>query len=156
MMAGKYAKDTIVSPEKTMQEILATLKRYDALKFIVGEIDNCIAVAFDMCDRRVQFKVPLPTKDSSESRNLGGGPHGNKGAFNVNKFEQATAQRWRALLLVIKAKLESMESGIETFEEAFLSQLVLPDGRNMYQWAKPQIEQAYLTGAMPPLLGSGS
>jgi hypothetical protein len=61
-------------------------------------------------------------------------------------------------LLVIKAKIESIESGVETFDEAFLANIVTPDGRTIAQWAVPQIERAYIEGKMPTqlLLADGS
>jgi hypothetical protein len=40
-------------------------------------------------------------------------------------WEQAVRQRWRALVLVIKAKLEAVESGITSFEDEFLAHTVL-------------------------------
>ncbi len=62
---------------------------------------------------------------------------------------QAERQRWRALLLVLKAKLEAVESKIATFESEFLSHIVLPDDRTVAQHVMPLIAQAYETGAMP-------
>ncbi len=70
-------------------------------------------------------------------------------------YEQAGRQRWRALALVIKAKLEAVESGVETFEDAFLSHIVLPGGGTIGRWLKPQLQEAYVGGKMPPLLGAG-
>jgi hypothetical protein len=57
--------------------------------------------------------------------------------------------RWRALLLVIKAKLESVESGIATFEEEFMAQIVLPDDQTVGQWVLPEVARIYETGRMP-------
>lgn len=56
-------------------------------------------------------------------------------------------------MLAIKSKLESVESGIEQFDEAFMAQIVLPDGRTMAEYAMPQIAKSYTSGTMPPLLG---
>ena len=67
-------------------------------------------------------------------------------------WEQALRTRWRALLLCIKAKLESVESGIETFDTAFMAQIVLPDGRTVEERVLPEIEKAYLTGVAPTTL----
>jgi len=58
----------------------------------------------------------------------------------------------RALALVIKAKLEAVESGITVFDDEFMAHIVLPDGSTVGDFMKPQIEQVYLTGQMPPLL----
>lgn len=79
-----------------------------------------------------------------------------KGA--VRRWEQACRQRWRALLLVVKAKLEAIETGIATFDGEFMANIVLPGGGTVGDWMTPQIERAYLTGAVPamlPMLGEG-
>ena len=49
-------------------------------------------------------------------------------------------QRWRALNLAIKAKLEAVESGIVTFDQEFLAHIVGPSG----QTVKPLIALQYL------------
>ncbi|WP_198651245.1 hypothetical protein [Salinicola sp. CPA57] len=67
-------------------------------------------------------------------------------------WEQACRQRWRALALVIKAKLEAVESGITMFEEEFLAHIVLPNGGTVGGWMLPQIKKSYDSGSMPPLL----
>lgn len=155
-MGGKFASETTVSPEKTLTEIRNTLKRYEATGFIIGENEHAVTIAFEMKSRRVKFTLPLPDKKDKVYRYARSGKTYRIGDFNPNTYEQAIRQKWRALHLTIKAKLESVESRIETFEEAFMAQLVLPDGQTVGQWATPQIAQAYLTGNMPPLLGSGS
>jgi hypothetical protein len=54
--------------------------------------------------------------------------------------------------LVIKAKLEAVESGIACFEEEFMAHIVLPDGRTVGEHVIPGIAQAYETGNVPALL----
>jgi hypothetical protein len=65
---------------------------------------------------------------------------------------QACRQRWRALALVIKAKLEAVESGITTFEDEFLAHIVMPDGKRVADHVKPTIARVYDGGQMLPLL----
>lgn len=52
-------------------------------------------------------------------------------------------QRWRALLLTVKAKLEAVECGISTLEQEFLAFIVLPNSMTLGDWimenALPQI-----------------
>lgn len=67
-------------------------------------------------------------------------------------YEQAVKQRWRALALVIKAKLEAVEAGITIFEDEFLAHIVLPNGQTAGEYMVPQIEAAYETGKMPAML----
>ena len=56
------------------------------------------------------------------------------------------------MLLVIKAKLEAVTTGISTLKAEFLANIVLPDNTTAGEWMLPQIDQAYRSGAMPPLL----
>lgn len=78
---------------------------------------------------------------------------GKRTASAANKaWEQATRQRWRALALVIKAKLEAVECGISEFEHEFMANIVMPDNRTIAQHVIPAIAQAYETGEMPKLL----
>lgn len=127
-----FAKRTKVPAIHTRSEIEQTLKRYGAKNYGFVTMPGVVMVAFEAQNRRVRFKVSTPDED---------------------KRPQEYRQRWRALLLVIKAKLESVQAGIEVFDEAFMAQIVLPDGRTMAELAVPQIAQAYTGGKMPPLLG---
>jgi hypothetical protein len=61
-------------------------------------------------------------------------------------------ERWRALLLCVKAKLESVSSKIETFEEAFLAHVVMPDGRTVHEHTAPRIAEIAKGGELKPLL----
>ncbi len=67
-------------------------------------------------------------------------------------WEQACRQRWRALVLVVKAKLEAVETGITTFEQEFMAHIVLPDGKTVGERVRGAIAQAYATGKTPRLL----
>jgi hypothetical protein len=60
--------------------------------------------------------------------------------------------RWRCLALVIKAKLEAVESGITTFEDEFLAHIMMPDGQTVGQHVRPNIASAYEQRSMVPLL----
>lgn len=141
-----YAKETNVSPEKTMMDIQATLKRYKAEKFGFMTGDGHIMVAFVAQKRNVKFILPLP-KRSDFKRSY----RDRSDNAAEKRYDQAVRSKWRALLLTIKAKLESVESGIETFDEAFASQLVLPDGQTVGEYVLPLVEKAYATGEMPNL-----
>ncbi|WP_210205670.1 hypothetical protein [Pseudaminobacter salicylatoxidans] len=67
-------------------------------------------------------------------------------------WEQACRSRWRALYLCIKAKLESIDSGIETFEDAFLAHIQMPDGHSVSEHVLPRIAAAYAGEPLQPLL----
>lgn len=148
-----YAENTSVSIERSIAEIQQTLRRYGATSFGYLEQNNRIAIAFEMRGRRVRFTSPLPSFSESErtpERRIR-----RSQAEALKAHEARLRERYRALLLVIKAKLESVTSGIETFDEAFMAHLVLPNGQTVGEWGTPQIEVAYASGHMPALLPSG-
>lgn len=156
---SRYAADTSVSAEKSRAEIEATLRRYGADSFGYGwEVDRAV-VQFRMLDRQVRFVLDMPDRNDRAFTHTPERKTARTPAQAEAAWEQATRQRWRALNLVIKAKLEAVESGISEFEEEFLAHVVLPDGSTVGQWMRPQIETVYATGRMPsmlPALGPGS
>lgn len=149
-----YAEKTSVSVEKTESEIKSTLRRYGATSFASFEEVGRAMLAFEMNGRRIIFRLPLPDRNSTQftryvRRSI---PYSRTTTEAEKLWEQACRSRWRALFLCIKAKLESIESGIETFDDAFLAHIQMPDGRSVGDHVKPKIEQSYLTGTMQPLL----
>ena len=53
---------------------------------------------------------------------------------------------------VDSSQLEGVALGITTVEEEFLAHIYLPDGRTVGEFMRPQIEESYSTGRMPPML----
>jgi hypothetical protein len=146
---GEYAKGTTVPAEKTRGEIEATLRRYRADSFLSGWDGPRAFIAFRLADRFIKFTMALPDRSDKRFWFTPQRVERRSDKAAQDAYEQAVRAAWRALLLVIKAKLESVSSGIETIEEAFLAQIVLPDGSTMGQWAGPQIQRAYDTKQMP-------
>ena len=145
----RYADKTKVSPEKSRIEIERTLARYGADGFMYGTTGSAALVMFRMNDRHIKFILPLPTIDDFAVDALG---RSRSSSSARGTLDQAVRQRWRALSLVIKAKLEAVESGVAEFEEEFLAHIVLPDGKTVGDFMIPQVRAAYVSGKMPPLL----
>lgn len=154
-MAGRYAAGTEVSSERTRLEIERTLQRYGATSFVYASAQDRAVIMFELEHRRIRFTLPLPDRSAPEFRLTSQGRPRQPGP-QQEAYEQAIRQRWRALGLVIKAKLEAVECGISTVEEEFLAHIVLPDGRSCGDWIRPKVREAYLTGTMPPLLALAS
>lgn len=72
-------------------------------------------------------------------------------------IEQEERRRWRAQLLLVKAKLEMIATGETTVEREFLADMLTADGRTIGKQLGPVIERMYATGKMPAtlLLGPG-
>lgn len=151
-----YAKGTEVAVEKTVAEIRSVIQRYGATAFGNFEGAGMAMVVFEMKDRRVSFKLPLPRMDEERFDKDGRGTTRTPEKRYL-AWEQVCRERWRALLLCIKAKLESVEAGIESFEDAFLAHIQMPDGMTVAEHVRPRIAAAYETQTMQPLLpGPGS
>lgn len=152
---GRYAEKTEVGSDRSRLEIEKTLSRYGASQFMYGWDSTSAVVAFQMNGRRIQFRLPLPDRRSPEFTHTDTG-RVRKSPSQVEKaFEQAVRQRWRALALVIKAKLEAVEAGITEFDEEFLAHIVMPNGSTVGQHMLPHVAEAYNTGKMPALLPPG-
>jgi hypothetical protein len=148
--AVAYAENTSVSVEKSRSEIERILQRYGCDDFAYRNNRRKAQIAFSMNDRMIRFDIHLP--DPEGFRMTPGGRRRRDDAAVHKAWEQACRQRWRALTLVIKAKLEAVETGITTFEVEFLPHMIVPGGKVFHEVALPQIAQAYETGRMPPLL----
>lgn len=137
MAVTRYAAGTTVSPEKSRAEIEATLKRYGADQFMGGWSGDDAVIGFRIKGLFVRLSLRAPKLPSYTAE---------------TKRQQAIRQRWRALALVVKAKLEAVESGISTVEDEFLAHILIGDGQTFGEWAKPQLEATYQTGLMPAQL----
>ena len=146
-----YARNTTVSAIRTRNEIEETLERYGANGFAYATQGNLATVIFVMEKRRIRFVLELTDPEAFRYTNHSP-PRERSARAQHEAYDQACRQRWRALLLVIKAKLEAVTAGISTVETEFLANIVLPDNTTAGEWMLPQIDRAYRTSAMPPLL----
>lgn len=152
-----YAENTTVPFERSVSEIVTMIKRAGAMQ--IGQMDDAAfyAIQFMLGDRLIRFRLPLPSLNAMPTRN------GRNQTLTVaqrrDRLEQAKRSRARALMLVIKAKLESVESGIETIEQAFLANVVMADGVTVYDRISQPIAIEYQSGrpnAVAGLLGGPS
>lgn len=109
-----YAARTSVPVRQSRADIENILAKYGATTFGFAVEPGRALVTFTYGQRRVRFVLPVPE-----------GPG--------DKVAQQQRSRWRSLLLCIKAKMESVVSRIETFEEAFLAHIVMDDGETVYE-----------------------
>lgn len=147
---AQFAKDTDVAVEKSRADE-GLIIRYGATSTAFMNGPDKSMVLFEANNRRIMFTLPLPNVDDQIFIKDGRGsvrtPEKRREAR-----EQACRQRWRALALVIKAKLEAVASGITTFEDEFLAHTVMPDGQTVASHIKPRIAEAYASGKMLALM----
>ena len=128
----RFAEGTSVPADQTRLEIERLVKNHGGINIIYGETEDLGRLAFKLRGRQIRFDLKLvdEVKQKMEHR-----------------------RRWRALLLVLKGKLEALhDNTIETFEEAFLAHTVTPNGQTVAEAMLPQLKEAYETGRQPPMM----
>lgn len=144
-----YAEGTSVPIDRSKTEIERILTKYGADQYSSGWAEGRAVIMFRMKDRFIRIDMPLPINGKAKNK---------KGhILSKSSVESEIRRRWRCMVLYVKAKLESVESEIVTFEDAFMAHIVLPDRQTVSQFMSQQIAEAYTSGAMPKqlLLGSG-
>ncbi len=123
-----YASKTPVPIEKTRQEIEHALEKHGAKSFLYAQEGLVAIIGFRLGDYTYRFTIKVP------------------------QTPQEARSRWRALLLVIKGRLEGVASGVETIEEAFMANTVMHGGQTVAEWLGPEFKQARVEGRMPQRL----
>lgn len=156
-----YGATTKVSVEKSQAELGSLLRKHGATGLGVAFDEQRAMCAFVMQARHVRLSVPLPTLE--EVKKLKGTPRtwwsmsvAERARWEKDARDQVERQRWRQLILLVKAKLEVIELGLSTVEREFLADLVLPGGSTMHEHVRAGIDELYVTGRLPPLLGGGT
>lgn len=148
-----YARRTKVPIDRSRAQVEKALARYGATGFgyswerrevpveppiVAGprtELREFASLVFQIRGRRVRLDVPMPTvrEAGSEAR-----------------VEAAARQRWRAVVLVVTAKLEAVESGISTLDAEFLSSIVTESGRTVGELVFPRLSESVRAGRLLP------
>lgn len=151
----KFAKKTKTDSRKTRAEIESCLIKYGAEGFGYAWRNSNAVITFILKNRRMRFILPLPDQNNKKFTHTERFGHRRSTESQSSAYEQEVRSKWRALYLVIKAKLEAVESGICTLEEEFMAHIVLPSGETVGEWMQPQIDNAYQVGSMPEFLQIG-
>lgn len=153
---GKYASETTVPVEKSRAEIEAVLIKYGAKAFHSGWSDGEATIAFQIADLYIRFVLPIPAPTESRfvwKRDRWGDAKKLTEQQSKHAHDQDVRQRWRALLLTVKAKLESVEIGISTMEQEFLAFIVMPNQLTVGEWLAVTALPSIRSGKMPLMIG---
>lgn len=149
-----YASNTNVSCDKSRAEIDRTITKHGATQFMYGWQENRVVIQFVCKSRHIRFQLLLPARNNPRFSKTPTGRKKRNPAAQEAAWEQACRQRWRALALVIKAKLEAVETGITSFDDEFLAHIVLPNGQTVGQHVLPNLNAAVSGGNIAGLLPS--
>lgn len=149
-----YAEKTTVPIEKSKADIERILRKAGADQFVSGW-DREKGVGRIQCKLDgifLQFSITAPEPD--RFRKTGTGRMRDEDALKT-VLEKEEQRRWRGLLLVIKAKLEMIQTGQTTIQDEFMANILLPNQKTVGEWIAPQLAKAYERGTMPKLLPGG-
>jgi hypothetical protein len=137
---GRYARNTRVDFRKSIMDIEKELTRFGASKFAYIRGDLSTAILFEYHGKAIRMQLELPNMSDDEFKLT---PTGRKTSTEnqIKKWEQGIKQRWRALLLLVKAKLVSIEDGISSFEVEFLPYIVTSNRKTIAENIVPNLDK---------------
>lgn len=162
-------ESTDVSVSRSQEQIRGVLRKHGAARIAFGEgfedegHDGEVghaAVEFVHVDVLVRVYAPLraPSKKVIDDK-----VHRSRSKDRATIFSEAIEQEakriWRVLHWTIKARMEAVAEGLETFEQAFLPHIVDPvSGQTLWERIQPIIESGALKigGSGLRALGAGS
>jgi len=141
-----YAASTSVSVEKSRGELERLLVRHGATRYGIAHHEDGAQVSFLLSGHHVRVAVPLPSLEAypdptklnyynkaKTPRDWNRWNVGQRKAWIDAQRDQVTRQRWRCILLIVRAKLELIEMKLSTVEREFLADITLSDGRSVLE-----------------------
>jgi len=150
-MKTTYASQTTVSVEKSKIELDTLLAKHGATSrgVVSDDITGRAIVVFMLGKANFRLAIPLPRLDDFKAKNPDW-PIDKKAEWCRKHHEQACRSRWRAVVLLVKAKLHVVQLGLNTAEREFLADMVLPNGQSVGGFVREKF-----TGLLPPSIEQG-
>jgi hypothetical protein len=113
-----YGAGTRVEVHRSRYELERVLNKYGAAEVLFVEADANASIQFELHGRYVQLALPLPDpQDPRFTHTPSGKPR--TPTAQERAYDQALREHWRSLIVAVRGKLQSVESGISTFEHEF-------------------------------------
>ena len=129
---------TTVPVARSRAEVERILTKYGATKFGTMSEEAKVSVYFEVKGRLVQWTIPLPARAKFR---------------HDTDYDREVRRRWRVLVITIKAMLEAVESRLLSFDQAFLSHIVIPGtARTLGDTLVPKLDALYQGLSLPALL----
>lgn len=153
-----YAETTTVPIDRSQAEVRSILNAHGCTKFLLAD-EGATSIIRAVLEKKgagtvqLAFKVSLPAgAEFAKFKDRYGYLRSRTPESAHKEWTQECRRRWRCLVVVLKAKFAAVESGIESFQDAFLANLVLPSGETVGAWAGREIGPAIAEGRMPAQL----
>ena len=157
-MAGRYARNTYVSADRSQVELNDLLKRYGANQIASGwqtlpDGSERALIGFVMQGRQIRMHLDFPSMDKFGTTESGRTRSNNNA--KVVAYNQEKRRRWRVLVLLVKAQLEAIELGVVKFDDLFAGFTVIEGGKTVGQLISAGLDKLYSSGLVQPMLPTG-
>jgi len=146
-VSRSYAHGSDVPAERSRSHLEALLRAHGCEGFAYGWTAEYDRIEFLWRGRQIRVVLPRPTREAFALT-----PSGL--ARSDRQIDQAldgeNRRRWRALLLVVRAKIEAVESKIATFEEEFLAYIVMPNNSTIGDILLPRLTDGSIAKQLLP------
>ena len=148
-MSRRYAEGATTTVNASRNEIEALVRKFGAHQILAYEDKERAIVQFTARERMVRLTLSMPSEESLSKTETG--RRRSVGSLGEAK-DKEMKRLWRALVLLVRAKITAVNENIVTFEEEFLSNIVMADGRTVAEHTKEPIALSYKSGTMQTLL----
>jgi hypothetical protein len=145
-VSKRYADGTTVTVESSRGEITGILAKHGVQRMAWATGPEGDQLSFELAGHRFLFRIDKPTPEEVRERDSDQYVYPHNIDW-ITKANQEWQRRWRANVLLLKAKLEFADGETSTVMRELLPYAMLADGRT--------VEDAINVG-MIPLLASGS
>jgi hypothetical protein len=145
-MSRRFAEGTPVTVQSSRSEIQSILAKHGCLSMAWAATPDGDTLEFILKGKQFRFSIGKPTVDDLKRMYREDGKNWSRVYDTQAKVDAEWRRRWRANVLLLKAKLEFIEGGDTTLETEFLPYAVLPGGQTVGD---------YIASGALPLLNAG-
>lgn len=127
----RYAEGTKVPVEASRGELTGILAKHGVQRMAWMTEPGGDVLQFELEGNAYRFKIDRPTLDEVRDRYVAEGGRWNLVYDEQAKVDAEWRRRWRAHVLLLKAKLEFVAGGDTTLENEFMPALVVKGGKTL-------------------------
>lgn len=147
-MTKRYAEGTTVPVERSRVELTGILAEHGCQRMAWATEPGADTLMFELGGRQYRFVIARPTLDELRAQYRSDGRDWNRVMDPQSKVDAEWRRRWRAHVLLLKAKLEFVAGGDTTLEREFMPALVVAGGRaTLAEWLETSDQGQLLLGA---------
>lgn len=130
---ARYAEGTKVSVESSRGEISGILAKHGVQRMGWMASPEGDQLMFELAGGQYRLNIERPPLEEVRKRYIADGGRWNLVYDEQGKVDAEWRRRWRANVLLLKAKLEFIDSGDTTLDRELMPYRVLSDGRTLEQ-----------------------